>query len=174
MIKNVKIFEIPIFHDIRGHFIQLKLKEIRDIFGNNGDIILFNQSNSKKGVLRGLHQQINGKEQAKLINCPTGVVLDLIVDYRRDSETHMEKMMVLLDKPNKYIFIPRGCLHGFISLKEDTILNYYTDNEYSPQNERTIPWTLIKDALDWKLLKKYGIESEKDFILIGRDNKIQK
>lgn len=168
MIDGVKVFEKTIFPDNRGYFIQLDLREVRELFENR-DLVLFLSSKSNRGVLRGLHQQVNGKEQAKLVNCPNGKLLDLIVDYRKDSKTYMEKMVVLLDKPNKYIFIPKGCLHGFISLEDNTILSYYVDYEWSPENERPVHWSLIEDAIDWELLKKYDITKE-DIIIAEKDN----
>ncbi len=168
MIKGVNIFERPLFEDDRGYFISLTKEELKANL--QGEICLVNQSLSQRGVLRGLHHQINGLEQGKLISCIQGSVLDLIVDNRPDSETYGEVMNILLNKSNKYVYVPRGCLHGFISLEDGSIFNYYVDNIYSPENERTVSWKTIKDKLDWPLLNEYSIFAETDFKISKKDN----
>ncbi|MCV5960512.1 dTDP-4-dehydrorhamnose 3,5-epimerase, partial [Escherichia coli] len=84
-----------------------------------------NQSLSHKGVVRGLHFQVNPKEQAKLVRCINGSVYDVIVDLRKNSPSYKCWFGILLSSDNKkQLWIPEGCAHGFISLEDNTELLY--------------------------------------------------
>lgn len=152
---------VPKFSDERGSFLPFPL--FNKIFDDR-EAIQFNQSISKKGVLRGLHHQIKNP-QAKLVSCPHGKVLDLIYDNRKGSRTYGKYKTFLLDSPEKYLFVPKGFLHGFISLEDDSIFQYFVDAPYDPTDEETVNWEIMEDAINFEEIgvnKNNLIISKKD------------
>jgi len=125
-----------------------------------------NQSISKRGVIRGMHLQLHPHEQAKLVRVISGKILDVIVDLRKDSDTYLQSFSIELSGENKkMLLVPTGCLHGFLSLEDDTIVNYKVTDYWCKESERGIIWDDPSLNIDWKL-KEYNIEtpivSEKD------------
>ena len=103
---------------------------------------------SKKNVLRGMHFQINSSAHKKLVFCPIGHVLDVIVDVRHDSKYFNKPYTIELDEDNpKAILIGKGYAHGFLSLKNDTWMNYITSSVYDFDNDCGILWSSIN--FDW-------------------------
>jgi dTDP-4-dehydrorhamnose 3,5-epimerase len=133
-----------VFEDKRGKFIPLHLK-------NNGE---FNKewvqsnisTNPKKYTLRGLHFQVGEYAQSKLIKVIDGGILDVVVDIRKGQETFMSLHMFEM-KPGDELIVPRGFAHGFITLEENTIVQYLVDNEYSPENEGSIVWVKFGEIM---------------------------
>ena len=160
-IQDLIIFEPNVFKDERGYFLEsFNKKKIEEIIGNVS-FIQDNESQSSKGVLRGLHFQRPPFEQAKLVRCVEGNVLDVAVDIRQKSKTYGKHVSVVLSGENKrQLFIPRGFAHGFLVLSDSAILAYKVDNFYAPQCEAGIHWH------DDLLNIKWGIESEK--ILVSK------
>jgi len=156
------------FEDKRGYFSEIYQKEI---FKKNGIDVNFVQDNisfSKKGVLRGLHYQINPYPQGKLVKCIKGKIIDVAVDIRKNSPFFKRYVKVILSEENNYmLWIPKGFAHGFLAL-EDSIVFYKVDNYYNPKYERGIIWN------DKTLSIKWGIEnpvlSEKDKNLPSFEN----
>jgi dTDP-4-dehydrorhamnose 3,5-epimerase len=127
-----------------------------------------NESKSKRGVLRGLHLQLPPYSQAKLVRVIEGVVLDVIVDLRKDSKTFGEHLTIeLSDENRKQLFIPRGFAHGFVVLSETARFSYKVDNAYSPKSETGIRWNDHSLAIDWKIDAAEVILSEKDKQLLS-------
>ncbi|AFF28184.1 gp186 [Sphingomonas phage PAU] len=122
------------FKDERGSFRETFSKE-RLSFICKHEFVQDNVSISHKNVLRGMHIQTGDSVQGKLVTCLKGRLIDLVVDIRKDSLTYGKTITVLLHEPNMSLFVPRGCLHGFISLEDDTIMHYKCDNYYSKEHE---------------------------------------
>ena len=109
-----------------------------------------NESKSSKGVLRGLHFQKPPFDQAKLVRCIEGEVLDVAVDIRKDSKTYGEHVAVLLSGDNKrQLFVPRGFAHGFVVLSDTATFAYKVDNMYAPDYDDGIDWNDSSLKYDW-------------------------
>ena len=152
------------FGDDRGYFESITIEQLNDLGFKN--IVQINHSKSSKGVIRGMHFQTNPYSQAKCVTCMQGGVLDVVVDMRVNSPTYGNWTSVELTPENgKMLYVPRGFAHGFVSLKDDTIFEYYIDNKYMPSHEAGIIWNDPDVNIDWQF-EKYGIEnpifSEKD------------
>ena len=158
------VFEIEpkVFGDNRGWFYESYSKEEFSRLGINADFVQDNRSFSeKKGTLRGLHCQTEPKAQAKLVSCTRGAILDVAVDIRRGSPTFMKWISVELTAENKkMLFIPKGCLHGFVALTDNVELSYKVDDFYSPENDRSIRFDDPEIGVEWGV--DAPVLSEKD------------
>ena len=127
-----------------------------------------NQSQSKKGTIRGLHYQIGDSAQGKLVNVIRGKIIDYAVDIRFGSPTFGEYVAVELSAENhKQLWIPAGFAHGFEALENNTIVQYKCTSYYSPEKERSILYDDYDIGIVWKT--KYPIISLKD-----KNNKLLK
>ncbi|MEN9332909.1 MAG: hypothetical protein RLY35_89 [Bacteroidota bacterium] len=145
--------EPRVFHDERGYFFEsFNEAAFRLNTGLNLTFVQDNQSCSRKHALRGLHFQVPPKSQAKLIQVVSGSILDVVVDLRRSSPTFGQHLMIELNaKDFKFLFVPEGFAHGFLSLEDDTMVKYKCSQYYAPDAERClhvgdsgiqIPWPI--------------------------------
>jgi len=161
-LKGVYILEPQVFGDARGWFMETynkkKTPQITCSFVQD------NQSYSAaKGTLRGIHFQRPPMAQAKLIRCTRGALMDFAIDLRPKSETYKQWVSVELTEENKkQIFIPRGFGHAFITLADDTEVQYKADNYYSPDHDSAILWSDPEIGIDWG--NEDPIVSDKDKI----------
>ncbi len=154
-LPEVLIIEPKVFGDERGFFYEsFNAKAFADATGVNAQFVQDNHSRSQKGVLRGLHYQIENP-QGKLVRVTAGKVLDIAVDIRRSSE-HFGKWFGLeLSAENaKQLWIPPGFAHGFVVLSDYAEFLYKTTDYYTPSAERCIRWDDRTLAIDWKLDEK--------------------
>jgi dTDP-4-dehydrorhamnose 3,5-epimerase len=162
-IKDLVVIEPEIFYDSRGYFFEsynqnLFIKKLGDF-----KFIQDNESKSPKGVLRGFHFQKPPFEQAKLVRCIQGEVLDIALDLRKNSTTYGKYEKVLLSGENKkQFFIPRGFAHAFLVLSENAIFSYKVDNVYAPQSESGVMWNDPSLLIDWTIDESKLIISDKD------------
>ncbi len=158
------VFEIEpkIFGDNRGWFYESYSKEKFEKLGITAEFVQDNRSfSAQKGTLRGLHCQTNPKAQSKLITCLKGAILDVAVDIRKGSPTYMKWVAVELNEDNKkMLFIPKGCLHGFVTLTENVEVSYKVDEFYSPENDRSVCFCDSEIGVEWRV--ENPILSEKD------------
>jgi dTDP-4-dehydrorhamnose 3,5-epimerase len=163
-LKGCFIIEPQVFGDERGGFLlEYNKKDFQDKTGLNVDFVLGNQSISQYGVVRGLHLQKGEFSQAKLVRVIKGKILDVVVDVRKDSETFGKVFSVELSGDNnKQLFVPRGFLHGFSVLEDDTIVSYKCDNYYYPEAEDGVMFNDLDLKIDWKIPPEKIILSEKD------------
>ena len=160
------ILEPQRFGDERGYFESVTEADLKDLGFNK--VFQVSNSLSGKGIIRGLHFQKNPFCQAKVVRCHRGAVLDVVVDIRKDSETYGKWISVELTPENgRMLYVPRGFAHGFVSLKNDTLFEYYVDNKYMPRMEGGILWNDPDIGINWdEIFKKYDIAepilSEKD------------
>ncbi len=162
-IKDLIILEPRIFEDERGYFVEsYNQKKFEAICGK----VLFvqdNESKSSKGVLRGLHFQKPPFDQAKLVRCIKGKVLDVVVDLRKRSQTYGQHLALELSCENKkQLFIPRGFAHGFLVLSRFAIFSYKVDNVYAPDYDSGIFWNDQTLNIHWGVDKSQIVVSEKD------------
>lgn len=164
-IPDVLIFEPKIFGDSRGFFCESFNKKIFDEAVNrNVEFVQDNHSLSAKGVLRGLHYQIEPFAQGKLVRCIEGEVFDVAVDIRDGSPTYGKWVGVNLSADNhRQLWIPEGFAHGFLTLSERAQFVYKTTNYYHPQSDRGIIWNDPILNIDWPLdVGNQPIVSDKD------------
>ena len=142
-IPDILVIEPFVFEDDRGFFFESFRDDVfKKITSLNLSFVQENHSKSFKGVLRGLHYQINPKAQGKLVRVVQGEVLDVVVDIRRSSPTFGKYVSEILTSDNKkQIWIPKGFAHGFLTLSETAEFLYKTTDLYSPDHERCILWS---------------------------------
>jgi dTDP-4-dehydrorhamnose 3,5-epimerase len=167
-ISDVYIIEPSVFGDNRGYFLEsFNLEK----FEENVYPIKFvqdNESKSSKGVLRGLHFQKPPFNQAKLVRCIEGNVLDVAVDIRKGSPTYGEHVAVELSGENKrQLFVPRGFAHGFAVLSESAVFAYKVDNTYAPEYDSGIRYDDTELNIDWGFSNEEVQLSEKDKNLVN-------
>lgn len=162
-IDGVFVINPNIIDDQRGYFLEtFNKREFNREIGNI-NFIQDNESKSSKGVLRGLHYQKPPFEQAKLVRCIEGEVLDIALDIREGSPTYGLYHFVRLSKKNKkQVFIPRGFAHGFLVLSDIAIFSYKVDNFYSPKHDSGIRWNDDDLNIQWGLHESHIYVSEKD------------
>jgi dTDP-4-dehydrorhamnose 3,5-epimerase len=158
------ILEPKIFKDERGVFFEnFNQKVFEQKIGLNINFVQDNQSTSQRGVLRGLHMQKGEFAQAKIVRVIKGKVLDVVVDVRKNSKTYGQSFSCILSEQNhKQLFVPRGFLHGFSVLEDDTIFDYKCDNYYNKKFEDGVLFNDSHLNIDWKLREEEIILSEKD------------
>jgi dTDP-4-dehydrorhamnose 3,5-epimerase len=169
-IKDLVIITPAVFDDPRGYFFEAynKAKFLEN--GIDYRFIQDNQSFSKRGVIRGLHLQINPFAQAKLVRVLEGEILDVAVDLRKNSATYGQHLSVVLSADNKkQLMVPNGFAHGFSVLSEKASVLYKVDQLYHKESERGIRYDDPTLAIDWQVSPEEVIVSEKDLILPGFD-----
>jgi len=151
--------------DNRGFFnVSFNTEEFYNKTGIDFKIIQENESMSKKGVIRGLHFQKPPYEQAKLVRCVYGQVLDVIVDIRPDSPSYAKIVTVQLNGGlRRSVFVPKGCAHGF-STKNRALFQYKVDNKYNKESEGGIIYNDPQLNINWEVMGKVKI-SDKDLVL---------
>ncbi|EMB0055826.1 dTDP-4-dehydrorhamnose 3,5-epimerase [Escherichia coli] len=163
-IPDVLIFEPKVFSDERGFFFEsFNQKVFEEAVGRKVKFVQDNHSKSSKGVLRGLHYQLEPYAQAKLVRCMVGEVFDVAVDIRKSSPTFGKWVGVNLSAENKHqLWIPEGFAHGFLVLSNTAEVLYKTNNYYDKENERNIIWNDNTIDIDWPELNINVILSTKD------------
>lgn len=162
-IDNVKLIIPEYFEDERGYYTEsFSLRRFKEITNLDNIFIQDNHSMSvKAGTLRGIHFQLNPKPQSKLVRCTKGAILDVIVDLKTDSPTYKKYLINELTPENrKQIFIPNGFGHGFLTLLDDTEVQYKVDEFYNHELDRAIAWNDKDLGINWGI--KSPILSEKD------------
>lgn len=149
-IPDVLIIEPKVFGDARGFFYEsFNGKAFDEAVGRHVEFVQDNHSRSVKGVLRGLHYQIQ-QPQGKLVRVARGVVFDVAVDIRKSSPTFGKWVGVELSEDNhRQLWVPPGFAHGFLVLSESADFLYKTTDYYAPAFERSIKWNDAELAIEW-------------------------
>jgi dTDP-4-dehydrorhamnose 3,5-epimerase len=162
-ISGVYRLEPFLFEDERGYFLEsFNLQQFEE---NVGPVkfVQDNESKSSKGVLRGLHFQKPPFDQAKLVRCIEGRVMDVAVDLRKGSPTYGKHVATELSAVNKrQLFVPRGFAHGFAVLSKTAVFAYKVDNIYAPESDLGIRFDDKDLNIDWGLAENEVQLSEKD------------
>jgi dTDP-4-dehydrorhamnose 3,5-epimerase len=167
-IKDLVIINPGVFEDSRGYFFEAYNQAKFHENGVDYQFIQDNQSFSRRGVIRGLHLQINPFAQAKLVRVLEGEILDVAVDLRKNSPTYGQHFSVILSATNKkQLMVPHGFAHGFSVLSETASVLYKVDQLYHKESERGIRYDDPTLAIDWQLSPEEIIVSEKDLVLPG-------
>lgn len=150
-LKDAYIVTTPKYEDERGFFLEsFNLKQFREATGINDEFVQDNHSKSVRGVLRGLHYQIQ-HSQGKLIRCTQGSVYDVIVDLRKSSSTFGKWFGIKLCTNNIHVWVPPGFAHGFYVLSESAEINYKQTDYYYPEYDRTLLWNDTDIGIDWPI-----------------------
>ena len=162
-IDGVVIVEPRIFKDDRGYFFESYNEQEFISNGITNRFVQDNQSKSSYGVVRGLHCQLGEHAQAKLVRVLAGKVLDVAVDFRKDSPTFLQYVAVELSaENNRQLFIPRGFLHGFSVLSETAVFAYKCDNLYCKESESGIRFDDPTIGVYWQVPADKILVSDKD------------
>lgn len=162
-LKGAYIIEIEPIEDERGFFARsfcvnefAKFNLCTKYVQNN---LSFNKS---KGTLRGMHYQKAPYEEIKLVSCIQGAIYDVIIDLRADSPTRNQWIAVDLNAQNyKLLYIPKGFAHGFQTLIENTVVQYFMSEFYHPEAAQGIRWNDSYFMIEWPIL---------DPIISNKDN----
>ena len=151
-IPDVLIIEPKVYGDSRGFFYEsFNQKHFNQATGTNCQFVQDNHSRSAKGVLRGLHYQIQ-QPQGKLVRVVRGAVFDVAVDIRKSSATFGNWVGVeLSDVNHKQLWVPAGFAHGFLVTTDSADFLYKTTDYYSPEHERCILWNDPAINIQWPL-----------------------
>ena len=151
-IADVLIVEPKVFGDARGFFFEsFNQQAFKNATGLDLNFVQDNHSRSARGVLRGLHYQVQ-QPQGKLVRVVRGAVFDVAVDLRKTSATYGTWVGMELSEENKrQMWIPPGFAHGFLTLSDTADFLYKTTDYYEPQFERCIAWNDPTLAIAWPL-----------------------
>ena len=153
-IPDVFVLTPRLFEDERGTFIETFQSQKLQAAGIAAAFVQDNQSGSRRGVLRGLHYQIQ-QPQGKLVRAVVGEIYDVAVDLRRSSPTFGQWVGEYLSPQNRrQMWVPAGFAHGFYVLSEWAEVLYKTTDYYAPQFERTLLWNDEALGIEWPLLEE--------------------
>lgn len=152
-IPDVILIEPRVFGDSRGFFMETYQEKLFADAGIATNFVQDNHSGSPKGVLRGMHYQIQ-HTQGKLVRVIAGEVYDVVIDLRRSSPTFGKWMGIMLSAENKrQLWIPEGFAHGFLVTSEWAEFMYKVTDFYSPEAERTLLWNDPTIGIEWPCLE---------------------
>ncbi|MDJ0753668.1 MAG: dTDP-4-dehydrorhamnose 3,5-epimerase [Ardenticatenaceae bacterium] len=162
IVPNAFVIDIERLEDSRGFFARSWCVREFEAHGLNPQLVQCNISfNQKKGTLRGLHFQTPPFAEAKLVRCTRGAIYDVIVDIRPDSAAYLIHIGVTLSAENRtMLYVPEGCLHGFLTLTDDVEVCYQMSEFYSPACSRGYRWNDPAFAIEWP--GEITVISEKD------------
>lgn len=162
-IADVLLVEPAVFGDPRGFFYESWNERRFDELANRPvRFVQDNHSKSARGVLRGLHYQVQ-QVQGKLVRVVAGSVFDVVVDLRRSSPTFGRSYSaVLSDENRRMLWVPEGFAHGFLVLSETAEFLYKTTDYYAPAHERSLLWNDPALGIDWPLDGREPLLKPKD------------
>jgi dTDP-4-dehydrorhamnose 3,5-epimerase len=160
------LIENKIFLDHRGSFSPLDLTKLSKNWVQSNISV-----NPLKFTLRGLHLQKNEYAQAKLIKVISGKILDFVVDLRMVSVDYNKVFFFEMNEGDE-VYVPRYFAHGFITLKEDTIVQYLVDNDYAPEYEGVVIWTNYPEIRE--KIKKIDLSFSDDMITVAEKDLVDK
>ena len=170
-IDGVIVVDVKTYGDERGYFMETYKRECFDEGGIDCEFVQDNQSSSTKGVLRGLHFQIE-HPQSKLVRVVSGEVFDVAVDLRKNSPTFGKWEGVVLSEENKrQFFIPRGLAHGFLVLSDTAEFCYKCDDVYHPNDEGGLPYNDPTIGITWPALQGDSVFDKNKITLSDKDKK---
>jgi len=167
IIEGPLLLEPLIFGDDRGFFFESwNNKKLNEILNQNINFVQDNHSSSQRGVIRGLHYQLQPNPQGKLVRCIQGEIFDVAVDIRRDSKTFGEWVGCYLSSINKkQLWVPVGFAHGFLTISDSAEVLYKASGYWSKELERSIIWNDKMINIEWPLsnfIKSGPLLADKD------------
>jgi len=160
-IPGVLLFEPKVFEDERGSFLETWSEKRYEAAGVREPFVQDNLSLSRRGVLRGLHYQVEPHAQGKLVGVHQGSVFDVAVDLRGDSPTFGEWVgFTLTSVSRRQMYVPPGCAHGFVVTSDEALFYYKCTAYYAPFSERSLRWDDPDLQIQWPISEP--LLSEKD------------
>lgn len=168
-IEDVLLLTPPKFGDARGFFSETYNRATLTENGLEPEFVQDNHSHSRdRGVLRGLHFQLPPFAQDKLVRVTRGSIFDVAVDIRKNSPTYGQHVSTILSHENwTQIWVPKGFAHGFVTLENDTEVQYKVTNLYSPEHDRGMAWDDPDIGIDWPVDRDDIKLSDKDKVHPG-------
>ena len=162
-LDGLKVLTPRVFGDARGYFMEsFNTRTFMESVGEDPGFVQDNESKSSRGVLRGLHYQIQNP-QGKLVRAVHGEIFDVAVDVRRSSPTFGQWYGTTLSSENKrQLWVPIGFAHGFLTLSETAVVAYKASDYYCAEGERSIIWNDPDIAIEWPDINANPELSEKD------------
>ena len=161
-IADVKLIEPRVFGDDRGFFLESWNQNAFEAAGIAASFVQDNHSRSSRGVLRGLHYQMN-PAQGKLVRVVAGAVFDVAVDMRKSSPTFGQWVGYELSAQNhRMLWVPQGFAHGFLTLEDGTDFLYKCTDFYAPASEHCLAWDDPAVGVAWPLDGMTPLVSAKD------------
>jgi dTDP-4-dehydrorhamnose 3,5-epimerase len=149
-IPEVVLVTVRKFEDDRGFFMETYKRSVFAANGVNGVFVQDNYARSQRGVLRGLHYQLNPCAQGKLVAVVQGEAFDVAVDIRKGSPTYGQWVGEVLSAENgRMLYIPAGFAHGYCVLSDAADIAYKATAEYSPDLDRGVLWNDPAIGIDW-------------------------
>lgn len=162
-VSGVFVIEPKVWGDDRGYFMETWKKNLFQEHIGDIEFVQDNESKSDFGVLRGMHAQSGSSSQSKLVRCLQGVVMDVVVDARKNSPTFGQSVVVELSAENKrQLFVPKGFYHGFVVLSKTAVFSYKVDSLYDPSSEVSLHFADPTIQIEWPLTAEELILSDKD------------
>lgn len=154
-IDGVYVIQLEPRQDIRGYFSRIFCKDELKSAGLSFDIVQANRSKSvKRGTIRGLHYQNAPHAEDKIVQCVRGAIFDVALDLRPGSKTYGTWVSELLtDENNMMLLVPKGCAHGFQSLKTNAVVEYFVSEYYAGHAESGIRWNDPAFSIAWPIAK---------------------
>jgi dTDP-4-dehydrorhamnose 3,5-epimerase len=164
-IRGAFIIEPELLRDERGFFTRIFCKEEFEENGLDSSIVQCSISyNKRKGTLRGMHYQAAPYEEVKIVSCTKGAIYDVVLDLRKDSGTcHQWIAVEISDENVKMVYIPKGCAHGFQTLKDEVTVFYQMTEFFHPEYSRGVKWNDPVFGIQWPAGKKIISEKDKQF-----------
>lgn len=152
-LDGVLIIEPEVFDDERGYFYEaFNREEFAEVANVDMNFVQINRSMSNKNVLRGFHMQAEPFEQAKIVSVIAGAIFDVVVDVRPDSHQFGQWFGMVLDHvARQSLYAPKGFAHGFLSLADDTIVEYAVDAPYAAAHQKCLAYNDATAAVDWPI-----------------------
>lgn len=163
-LPDVKILLPRRIGDERGFFSEVWTARDRTALGLEASFVQDNHvGNTRKGIVRGLHYQIDPAAQGKLVRVVRGAILDIAVDIRRGSPSFGRHAAVELSAANwRQLWVPPGFAHGYCTLEDDTEIVYKVTADYSPAHDRGIAWDDPALGIDWPVARDKALLSARD------------
>jgi len=163
-INGLFVLKTPVFCDNRGVFQKIINYEFFSSNNLDSDFLEFYFSCSKKDVIRGLHFQMPPKEHVKVVSVSFGSIIDVVIDLRKDSSSCGKIFSKRLDdKSGEFLYLPKGVAHGFLSLTDNTIVNYAQTTTYSKEYDAGI----LYNSIDFTWPVTNPIISERDLSFLA-------
>lgn len=161
-IDGAYLIEMEPHEDERGYFARTRSNEEFLAHGLDADLSECSISfNKRQRTLRGMHYQVPPHEETKLVTCVRGLIFDALVDLRKDSNTYLKSFCAELSLENGHsLYIPPGVAHGFLTLEDDTYVQYQIGGAHAPDAARGIRWN--DPALDFTWPFEPELVSERD------------
>lgn len=169
-IPDVRIIDIEQRHDERGFFARTFCRDEFTEAGLDPAVEQCNLSfNHEAGTLRGMHYQVKPHPETKLVRCTRGAIVDIVVDMREDSPTHLQHVAVELSAQNRRaLYVPAYFAHGYQTLEDDTEVVYQVSGAYTPAAERGLRYNDPALGLSWPLPPTRVSEKDRSWALLAQ------